>query len=240
MHKPSATFLALAVCACSTQEPSADQRSDLVNDDWLPIAPHAAYAGKSLEEWAIEWRRWAYAQTDCEQDTVYDVDGSLCALHQSEDGPLFFFDRGPLGSVRTQCRVPSGRAIGVPIGMFSNDNAGVEKPLSEDELLESVVTVQRTVRDLKLEVDGRKIEDLEERAVGPVKSTYYIPPAPNWYSCRKMSGVEDETVDPVYLGGYLAILPPPTPGQHTIHYAYTLTYNDVHIVSDVTSTFHVD
>jgi len=208
---------------------------------WSPLAADEQFDGKPLEDWAIAWRRWAYSQTDCEQDTRFDETGALCALHQADDAPVFFFDRGPPGTLRNECQVPPDRAIVVPIAMYSIDNAGVSNALSDEELSDAATGAVMSVRDMVFEVDGKRILDLDRRRFGPTRTSYYIPNAPNWYSCRMADGIADTTVEPVYLSGVLAVLPPPSVGSHVVRYGSTLTLrNGDPSRSEVTVQFHIE
>jgi hypothetical protein len=191
---------------------------------WRPLEPGEEYAGRSQEQWAVEWARWSYAQTSCASPVV-DADGSLCALYQDPEAPVFFLPTGLLGPIRTRCPVPAGKSILVPILMFTNDNGGVapDEQLSDDELVRSVTDVKDSMRDLALRVDGEALTGLEQAAVGPTRFGYTVPPEPNWYSCNGMVGVEGP-IEPSWLAGYFVLFPPPNAGMHSLEYGGTGTY----------------
>jgi hypothetical protein len=184
---------------------------------WEPLQASESYAGRTTEEWAIEWSRWAYSQTSCES-AFTDIDGSECGLYQDPDSPVFFMATAPSRAPRTECRVPYGKAIVAPLAVISNDNAGVDPPQTDEEMRDLVSEVFDSIRDLELKADGIQFDDLEERSFGPIEYTYSVPASPNYYSCRVVDGVENMIVDPGFLAGYLAIFPPPEPGRHRLSY----------------------
>lgn len=194
------------------------------------LPPTEPYAGKSLEEWAIEYIRWSYSQTTCDS-AVSDRDGSLCRLYQEDsDSPVFFFEHSDYGdtrstmTTRTECTVPAGKAILVPVAVFVVDNTEVETPRSDAELQELALDVQDSMRSLLLEADGVAITDLRERGVGPTRSSYSLPPPNNFFSCTGVDGVGDTTIEPAYIVGLFALFEPPAPGLHQLEYASVLTY----------------
>jgi hypothetical protein len=204
-----------------------------------PLPASEPFKGKTLEQWAIAWRQWAYSQTSCDSPHS-DIDGSLCGLYQDEESPVFFFDFSPSDEPRTKCRVPAGKAIFVPIVSVSNDNAGVPEPVSNAELRSVVDEILPTMRDLKLVADGIEVLDLERGQVGTVEFSYYVPPEKNSYSCSGYEGVADVTVSPSYLAGYFALLAPPEPGEHTLDTSGVFTIPGQDIELTVSTTFTVE
>jgi hypothetical protein len=235
MNKPASLLLWLVcVNACGSDSEPASAL-------WSPLAASERYNGKTIEEWAVEWTRWGFAQTECEKDTRFDKTGEWCGEHQPEDAPVFFFDSGPMGTVRSSCRVPEGKAIVLPVAMYSIDNAGEPEPTPDDELLAVAMQARESARDMVLELDGHVVSDLDDRRIGPLKSSYHVPPAPNWFSCHRIMDLGDVTVEPVFISGVLVVLPPPEPGEHTVRYGATLTFRSGNQVRyEVTSHFHVD
>ena len=223
------TLCMAAACADSEAPPE---------EDWKPLEPVVTeFAGKTLEEWGVEWSRWSYAQTSCDAPVI-DEDGELCGLYQPE-GPAFFLALGAAGTVRTECRVPRDKALVVPLGIFSSDNAGVENPVDESQLERAVAEVKNSMREFKLTADGTEITQLEERGFGPTRFSYRVPAAPNWYTCRGQN-VADATVEPAFVGGYLAIFPSTPVGMHTLEYGSLRTYKGSDAVRSVTLTFSVE
>jgi len=191
---------------------------------WTPLGATASYEGRTLEEWVIEWARWRYAQTTCD-DPFFDEDGSLCALYQDPASPVFFLAKGPGDPVRTKCRIPSGKAILVPLTNLLGDNAGVlpEDIMTEEEMKETMLLYVQSMRELLLEADGQEIQHLERHSIGPTKYTYVVPPPPNAYSCSASDVEVQGLVDPAFAGGTFVLLPPPTKGEHSVVHGGTGT-----------------
>jgi hypothetical protein len=207
---------------------------------WLPLPATDAYEGRTLEEWVVEWARWTYAQTSCE-DPFFDDDGSLCALYQDPDGPIFHLAKGVGDPQRTKCRIPSGKAILVPLPNLIGDNAGVapEDILTEEDLEAVMAGFVLSMRELVLVVDGQPISNLEAYTIGPTRFSYVLPPAPNNYSCSGVDGVEG-LVDPSYVAGVFVLLPPPSAGVHSLTYGGTGTLFGLDSTSVASSTFVVE
>lgn len=248
-----AIVICMALSACDSSSDGSSEGPDTKDvDGGFDEAPHSgmevlpadeSYQDKTLEEWAIEYMRWSFAQTSCES-AADDPDGSLCRLYQDPESPVFFLQRDSFDTAqpsridRTRCEIPGGKAILVPVAAFSNDNAGVRKPLSEDELRQSVSKSKESIRSLVFEADGEKI-DLAGRDVGPVMFGYRVPAAPNAYSCNEQDGVEDVDVEPSFFAGYFALIAPPAPGSHRIEYASVFTYANFDFAFHVRTSFDI-
>lgn len=206
---------------------------------WAPIAASEKYAGRTLEEWAVEWRRWSFSATSCES-TIFDDDGSMCHLFQDPESPVFFLDYATTKVTRTRCRVPSGKALVTSLVMFSTDNIDVDPPRSAEELERRTSEALDSMRGLILEADHAAVENLEEWMVEPQRFTYYVPPAPNWFSCNGFDGVADTVIDPAYVSGYFVVFPAPEPGEHELRYGGVETVGDDNYSFDVTTRFVVD
>jgi hypothetical protein len=222
----------LSVLACASDQ--ADDHSDSDAGKPVPnmiapmqvLEPGMTYAGKSLEEWGVQYMRWTYSQQTCDTTTA-DQDGSLCGQFQT-DADVFFLDRAEYATSRTPltsrplCHVPAGKALVVPIAVLGADNAGM-MPIPEEILKRSVAAARDTMRDLSLRADGVDIADLDQRGFGPAEFAYHVPPAPNFFSCLHVKGVDDTDVQPSYVAGYFAVVAPPEPGAHELEYASSMT-----------------
>ena len=185
---------------------------------WVPLASSKLVGGKGLDDWAMEWNRWAYSQTSCDSP-ITDIDGSQCGLYQDDESPVFFLTFAPSKSVRSKCEVPKGKAILVPVATCAIDPVGEDPEIADEELEGWADEALASMRDLKLVVDGKPWKVGEDHAVAPIKHSVHLPSAPNFYSCRGVKGFEDVVLDPVFITGYFALLPPPSSGEHTISYA---------------------
>ena len=227
----------------SRQDAGADARvSDAAADSstWGVIEPAVSYSGVSLVDWMVRWAEWAYAQTSC-ADPFFDGDGSLCGLYQEMDGPVFFFASSESDVSRTECRVPRGKAILLPLTSIQVDNAGVDPSdqLTRSQMVESVTDFVKSARDLVLTIDGVEITGLDKYAVGPSEYSYTLPAEPNWYSCNGYTGVNG-TISPSFVGGVFVLVAPPPKGVHTIEYGGTATYDGSDTAVHIKSTFTVE
>jgi len=224
--------LVVMLLGCGADEPSADASI------WEPYAATENIAGRSLDEWAVEWNRWTYAQTSCDSPWT-DIDGSQCGLYQDEDSPVFFLTFAPSETPRSKCKLPSDKFIFVPVITVTVDNVGEEPPLEAEELERDAMDGLESMRDQMLVVDGSSFP-MEEHVVAPIKHTALLPAAPNYYTCQGVEGYENLTLDPVYVAGYFALLPPPGPGKHTLSYAGAQDIYGVSQVSQANMQLTVD
>jgi hypothetical protein len=214
----------------------------------LRVLPaHETYADKTLTEWAVEYMRWVYSSTlnDC-TSAESDADGSLCALHQNPDSPVFFLascnyaeGRGVVVD-RAICKVPAGKALLVPISALSDEQATNDEPLTAEALRVSTSDVLASMREQRLVVDGTEITEFAPYSIGPVAFAFEIPPQPNWHTCNGYDELENQHVDPSYLVGYFALIEAPAAGKHKIEYASIYTYWNNDYYFHVKSTFIVE
>lgn len=169
----------------------------------------------------MAWSRWTYAQTSCDSAET-DNDGSQCGLYQDEASPVFFLNFAPSRAPRRGCRLPYGKAVFVPIAAFVIDPAGEDSTLSAQVLEDEADEALESMRDLMLIVDGKPMVVDDTRAVQPIRHSAQLPPVPNFFSCQGIDGYADMLLEPVYVTGYFALLPPPPVGEHTLSYAGAL------------------
>jgi hypothetical protein len=137
--------------------------------------------------------------------------------------------------------VNAEQAILFPLDYFYAD--GLSDPFGfntpPDERRSEAELVRQSMRDWKLIVDGLHIDSLDQFAVGPLELTQTLPAGDNYYTC---SGKEDvpAVVDPIYLVGHFALLPPPSPGTHRIEFGGTYSYSGWDYVNSVDFTFSAE
>jgi hypothetical protein len=240
--RSSCAIAVVLLSACGEEEePSAhEDAAPAIGAAWEPLAADKSFEDKSLDEWLVEWKRWAFSQTDCDSPT-YDPDGSQCGLYQDRDGPVFFMDFSADETKRTECRVPRGKAIVVPLATVWQDNVGMEEPYTDEELEKIVTKSFDSMRDFEIEADGVSYEErATDYAVAPRPFTFDLPPTPNWVSCNgwgEIGGLQDERG---WIAGYLMVFPPPEPGRHELRYAGVTTYEEDEYYLGVTTSFVVD
>lgn len=147
MHK---LFTLAATALLAAALPAAAQTPPL-------IAPKAAIAGASQEEWSKRWWRWALS-FDEDESPVGDPDGRFCALGQN--GPVWFL-AGTYGTARTirHCRVPAGKTLFFPLVNYIT-----LEPDDEDEscgsLKRRAARLTPAPAALVLEVNGKRFNGL--------------------------------------------------------------------------------
>ncbi|HKP60911.1 MAG TPA: hypothetical protein VJV78_29480 [Polyangiales bacterium] len=243
--------LAALGCADVPRSPAASEANKIRRTDapapdrplaaWEPYAPDFVYEGLTLEDWGIEWVRWSNAPTECVGSPVQDKDGSLCGRYQDPDSPVFILQLG-VGrtTVRSECEIPAGKALLVPLYGVCLDKLGVwpDADTPDSELKRMIQDTMRSARDLVLVADGRAVQDLKLWSVGLTELEYTLPPEPNLYSCTGWKGITGR-VSPAYLGGIFVLFPPPSPGVHTLEYGAKKTLDGDDIAHYVKTTFRV-
>lgn len=211
------------------------------HSDWRPLQRDTVYEGKTLDEWVLEWAHWSLSQTNCDSPSV-DDDGSFCLLYQDSTSPVFFFADGKYKTQRTRCRVPSGKAILVPLTQFiSNpDEVPSDDWFTDAPPEERIRQVQNSMRDLKLRVDGFTVQELNDQSVGPLRFSHEFPAGKNYFSCMKRTFELEGRFEPLYIVGYFVLFPPPTVGSHILEYGGSLSYPNYDSVQQVSSTFIVE
>jgi hypothetical protein len=242
---------ALGLLACGPDDgaTSDEPAENLITTALRVLPPDEEFAGKDLEQWAVEFMHWHYSWTSGQcLNAEDDRDGSRCGFNQPKDSPVFFFAscefaRTPEPVVeRTLCKVPAGKAIMVPIGFVGDDNGG----LDEDEVVvrtpevleENVDELHETMRDLTLIADQRPVEDLSRYSIGPKAIEVSVGEAPNRYTCAGFD-VENTTVSPSYFAGYFALVAPPSAGKHRLEYSSVYSYFGRNNYYRVSSLFEV-
>jgi hypothetical protein len=239
-------------CGDDIESPPKEVDLDTTSADTKAAPLHVlpadeTYAERSLTEWAVEYMRWTYSWTleGCTSAEA-DTDGALCDLHQDPESPVFFLascnyaeGRGVVAD-RSQCKIPAGKALLVPIAAFTDEAATNDEPITPEELEASTQEVLSTTREQKLVTNGSKLSELEPYSIGPVPFAFEIPAQPNWHTCNGFPELERKTVDPSYLVGYFALVAPPPPGKHEIEYASIYTYWNSDFYFHVKSKFAVE
>jgi hypothetical protein len=226
----------LCLAACGSGKPKTVDNRDHDDDSgvvvaeqrmpgsWLPLAPDERVSGKPLRDWAEDWVRWSNEAMDC-HEPYSDDDGSVCALGQAPDSPVFFLQMGEVRTHRKRCVVPTGKVIFVPVlGVYDDATLWTGPERSEDQLRANVAAVIQSIRDLTLRFDGETTQrSLDDWSIGgPYLTQYNLPPEPNIPSCYGLHA-DPGLIQPVFFGGVFVALPAPSPGQHELEYGGAAT-----------------
>ena len=208
------------------------------------LDPTQAHYGNADDAWGTLWWKWVYDMPQTAGKCFIpfqDPTGASCRTGQS--GDVFFLAGTSAGTVvRDQCTIPSGKAIFFPILTFDADNGGVpQNMLMSDAALMGVVQMQMDavpVSGLSAEFDGAPIMDLARFRTDLTMFDYTLSPEPNTYTCEGAMGVTG-TISPSYQAGYYIMLPPPSLGSHTLHFAGSSPKSMPPLNVDVTYHFTV-
>jgi len=198
---------ALLAAQCATAAPAPRAPAMPAPHASASAAAPAAVGGVSAAEWTIRWWRWAHSFPAGRQPYL-DRDGRRCAMHQDEDGPVWFL-AGTDGSFDAErgCRVPAGKHLLVPvINMYFHGPRLGEDAMScaevkqraavnNDYLVSAVVLLDGKPLARPLRLASRCFDPQAARAdLGPDRGGRYRAAA----------------------DGYWLLLPPLAPGPHRL------------------------
>ena len=171
--------------------------------------PNSKPYGQTMNAWTAKW--WQFVLSfPAPTNPLADATGANCTDGQS--GPVFFLVGTTGGAaVRDDCVVPVGKAILFPI--INVISAVPEDSTNADELISLVTWYFDHVDFVEATVDGVALQNLMEE---------YRFPSPIF----SFDGATPGVFSPAYEGhreiafsdGWWIMLPPLTPGEHTIHF----------------------
>jgi hypothetical protein len=226
-----AALSAVALFGCSASSGSSLSGSpppDAGRSDaprvWTPITPldvSQPHYGKTYAEWGSAWWQWLLTfdvhGSQCD-DPAADTTGAFCADSQDPKSPVFFL-AGTLGgkTIRTQCVVPAGKALFLPLLNTAQFGGMPSSMTSTDDVaaVNSWVS-QASLSSLELQVDGVSMPGLSRLLVTPTEFSCVVEAPPNVYTCEGGPALSGPLSG--YQGGYYALLPPLSKGSHTIHF----------------------
>lgn len=183
----------------------------------MPIqsSPH----GKAYGEWSGAWWQWNYAQPNS-SSPVTDTTGAFGALGQS--GSVWFL-AGTYGTTAERTlTVPSGKFLFLPIinTLWINVPELGDNPWSDEQRAfarDYIAPFIDNAHNLACEVDGVPVPDVAAyRCATPDGKEYMVtfPTDDNPWAPWLTAGTYGPCVD----DGIYLMLPPLTPGMHTIHF----------------------
>ena len=171
---------------------------------------------------ATSWWQWVF-ETPASENPLTDTTGQFAAVNQS--GRVWFLVGNSGGTTVRTITVPSGKALFFPIvNVFDVEDAiiavGVKlflvpQPVQVAQAF--VSNVIATATGLSCEVDGSPVPIT---AANLEQSTPFSLRLPDDNILGVPAGVYFPAVD----SGYYVLLPPLSAGQHTIHWAGSLTF----------------
>jgi len=189
-------------------EPMEDVASDQVLLKTNPgIAP-------TRSELAADWWKWAL-ETQASVNPVIDPTGENCGVNQTDD--VWFLAGSFVGPVIRECTVPSGRTLFFPLintfyGAFLNDPPATRTP---EYIRAQVTCIEDAVFPL-VEIDGVAVANPEQYLEKSVIFHVQLP-EDNIFGVGP-GVIPDLRLSPSVDQGFYLVVPPLTPGDHTIRW----------------------
>jgi hypothetical protein len=185
---------------------------------------------------ATRWWQWVF-ETPASENPLTDTTGQFAAVNQS--GRVWFLAGSIGGTTVRTITVPSGKALFFPIvNVFDVEDAiiagGVKLFLVPQPVLVAqtvVANIIATATGLSCELDGSPV---------PITTTANLEqstPFSLHLPADNILGVPAGVYYPAVDSGYYVLLPPLPGGQHTIHWAGSLTFFSLSL--DVTDNITV-
>lgn len=202
------------------------------------LDPSAKVLGKTLGEWAEKWSLWAYS-TPSATNPIVDETGAFCDVGQS-GGVWFlagsFFNKPVVPYTRT-CTVPRGKYILMPI--LSGLSFAPEFPEDKDPCSRYTAKIDQVRCDLnrdidvkgtsklpsywqggpiilRLTVDGRPLVDPFAYRVQSSPGGFRFVVRENSILTEGPKGLKSGPREPAVVDGYWVMLPPLSPGNHSL------------------------
>jgi hypothetical protein len=199
------------------------------------IPPGASYGGMTYAEWSAEWWQWLIGTPVAENPWSANHE---CAFGASaKNGRVLFLVSDLHASDTTtvrQCSIPVGKALLFPIYNVECSNVEPDPFFLDLAAAHPEACVEkffdpsyhfRTVRNLRVEIDGRSLRNLEEYLFQSELFEFALPPEGANYLDVPADACENHDGCQAIAEGYWIILPPLSKGQHTIE-IYAETWNE--------------
>ncbi|MGH2626780.1 MAG: dockerin type I repeat-containing protein, partial [Anaerolineales bacterium] len=174
------------------------------------IPVNARPHGRSYGEWSGLWWAWAFS-IHPSVNPLLDPTGANC--HQGQSGPVWFL-AGAFSSdtQKRTCTVPRDKAVFFP---FINIECSTLEPppffgSNEAELTECAMGFFSDLDEATCNIDGQELSDLTSYRVQSPATPFTVGDE-NILGVPAGSGL-------LVSDGYWLMLPPLTPGEHTVHF----------------------
>jgi len=171
---------------------------------------------------ATSWWQWAL-ETPASENPLTDTTGQFAAVNQS--GRVWFLAGNPGGTTVRTITVPSGKALFFPIVNVFDAEDGiavgggrlflVPRPVQVAQTF--VSNVIATATGLSCEVDGNPLPITTANLEQSTPFSLHLP-------ADNIIGVPAGVYYPAVDSGYYVLLPLLSAGQHTIHWAGSITF----------------
>jgi hypothetical protein len=189
--------------------------STMVANVTLAQYPPASHLATSWWQWALE--------TPASENPLTDTTGQFAAVNQS--GRVWFLAGNPGGTTVRTVTVPSGKALFFPIvNVFDAEDGiligggrlfSIPRPVQVAQMF--VSSVIATATGLSCEVDGSPFPITTANLEQSTPFSLHLP-------ADNILGVPAGVYYPAVDSGYYVLLSPLSAGQHTIHWAGSITF----------------
>jgi hypothetical protein len=179
--------------------------TDIHTIDALRYAPGSKPFGRTYAEWTAKWWQWILS-IPADDNPARDMDGTLCGINQS--GPVWFLAGTLGGNAERSCTIPSGKSILLPVLNYGATLADEPAIKTEEELLSLSKLEMDVISDIRINLDGVELYDLQKYRVPSVMFDVNLPEN-NLFGGNQgpTRGVSD---------GYWLFLKPLSKGKHEI------------------------
>ncbi len=236
-------FILTSALGCGTDDPSPAQESAALSEKGGPalFAKNARPYGTSMERWGELIWKWIYRQP-AEANPLLDATGASCAVDQ--DGPVWFLPSvipgGPHFEAERSCTIPRHKALLVQTSAFLNDYPCPDPAFHPapgqslyDFLLEGAATFIDTVNFLEVTIDGVSQPDM-------LRYRFTSDDLFHVTGDLSLQTALDSCItggpQPAVADGYLFMVKPLAPGQHTLVWHQKDTFG---MTGDTTLTYHL-
>jgi len=243
MPSVTAAFVIATALGCGMAPPPSAQETAALSERAGPVLfeKDARPYGVSMERWSELLWKWIYRQP-AETNPLLDPTGASCAVDQ--DGPVWFLPSvipgGPQFEGERSCTIPGHKALLVQTAAFLNDYPCPDPAFHPapgqslyDFLLEGAAAFIDTVYFLEVTIDGVPQPDMlrfrfTSDDIFQVRGDLSLQTALD--SC--ITGGPQ----PAVADGYLFMVKPLAPGQHTLVWHQKDTFG---MTGDTTLTYHL-
>jgi hypothetical protein len=195
------------------------------------IKPDSVAFGRTYSEWSAAWWQWTFSIPVASHPLFDNAD---CSTGQS--GPVWFLggkfcQTGQMctGAATRSCSVPAGKGLFFPIlnvedsapeepAFGCGDNLPPLKGGTIAEMRQCVESFLSGINNLKAEVDGRSIRNLQRDFRVRSLEFEVTWPEDNVLNAIGEGPFAAGTYSPVVDDGIYVMLPPLSPGHHTLHF----------------------
>jgi hypothetical protein len=193
----------------------------------IPVRARAH--GKSYGDWGAEWWKWALG-IPAGVNPVTDETGEHCDEGQS--GSVWFLAGTFGGGATRHCTVPAGKTIFLPLlnyvlwtpeDLAYADSIGVPGATTEEKFRTLMDAFLDHATSLSCAVDGVSLNNLFDYRAASSPGTFPLMLGPD--NVLAGFGYADGLREEAAADGYMLLLAPLTPGEHTIVSSASLTCN---------------